>query len=71
MSEVVAHSELLPRAQQLGEEWAREGRQKQIPAGGSVQEYKAVNAKESQDLADAFLSYPFLDVRQQTLTIAQ
>jgi len=67
VSEVVAHSELLPRAQQLGEEWAREGRQKQIPAGGSVQEYKAVNAKESQDLADAFLSYPFLDAQHQFL----
>ena len=30
--------------------------------GGSVQEYKDVNAKESLELADAFLSYNFLNV---------
>ena len=33
-----------------------------IVGGGSVEEYKKVNAQESQDLADAFLSYKFLDV---------
>lgn len=33
-----------------------------ILGGGSVEEYKKVNAQESQDLADAFLSYKFLDV---------
>ena len=38
------------------------GKEKEIPAGGSVDEYKAVNARESLELADAFLSYPFLDV---------
>ena len=38
------------------------GKQKSIPGGGNVEEYKAVNARESRELADAFLSYPFLNV---------
>ena len=38
------------------------GRKKTIPGGGSVDEYKKVNARESEELADAFLSYKFLDV---------
>ena len=67
VKEVVPHDQLLTRAQSLGEEWVREGRRKQIPAGGTVEEYKRVNAKESQDLADAFLSYNFLDAQYKFL----
>ena len=33
-----------------------------IPGGGSIKEYKEVNARESLELADAFLSYNFLNV---------
>ena len=62
VKEVVEHEKLLARAQELGEQWAREGRKKEIPAGGTVEEYKAVNARESLELADAFLSYNFLNV---------
>ena len=59
---MVPHSQLLARAQEVAEGWVREGRTKQIPAGGTVQEYKEVNARESLELADAFLSYNFLNV---------
>ena len=38
-----------------------------IIPGGSVQEYKEVNAKESVELADAFLSYNFLNVTENFL----
>ena len=38
-----------------------------IIPGGSVQEYKEVNAKESVELADAFLSYNFLNVTEKFL----
>ena len=38
-----------------------------IIPGGSVQEYKEVNAKESLELADAFLSYNFLNVTKRLL----
>merc|ERR1712062_325431 len=53
--EVVDHENLLARAQELGEQWVAEGKKKEIPAGGTVEEYKAVNARESLELADAFL----------------
>ena len=62
--EVVDHENLLGRAQQLGEQWVAEGKKKEIPGGGTVEEYKAVNARESLELADAFLSYNFLNVSQ-------
>ena len=79
MKEVVPHTELLARAQDMAETWVKAGKQKEIPGGkqwldsliltiniartgGSVQEYKDVNAKESLELADAFLSYNFLNV---------
>lgn len=32
-----------------------------------VEEYKQVNLKESHDLADAFLAYPFLDAQYRFL----
>ena len=45
------------RCQALGEEWVKSGKQKEIPGGGGVAEYKEVNRLESLQLADAFLSY--------------
>ena len=37
------------------------GKVREIPGGGSVEEYKEVNRKESLDLADAFLSTKFVN----------
>merc|ERR1719260_377493 len=67
VKDVVPHDQLMEKAQELAEEWVKIGKVKEIPAGGSVDEYKAVNAKESLDLADAFLSYPFLDAQYKFL----
>merc|ERR1719291_309584 len=67
VQDVVPHDQLMVRAQELAEQWVAAGKVKQIPAGGSVEEYKAVNAKESLELANAFLSYPFLDAQYQFL----
>jgi hypothetical protein len=61
VAEVVAPDQLLPRAQALGEQWAAEGRVRNLVAQGRVQEYLAVNEKESLALAHAFLDTPFLD----------
>jgi len=58
--EVVPHDRLMQRAQEIAESWAAADKQKEIPGGGSVQHYKQVNADESVQLADAFLSSPFL-----------
>ena len=51
----------LLRCQELGEEWVKSGKAREIPGGGSVEEYKEVNRKESLDLADAFLSTKFVN----------
>merc|ERR1719516_887537 len=67
VKEVVPHEKLLSRAQELGEQWVKEGRKKMIPGGGSIKEYKEVNARESLELADAFLSYNFLNAQYEFL----
>jgi len=67
VKEVVPHDQLLSRSQELAEEWVASGKTKEIPGGGDVEEYKAVNARESKELADAFLSYNFLDAQYKFL----
>ena len=57
---VVPHAELMAQAQQLAEEWVAQGAPRRFRAGFTRQELKAVNAKESQQVATAFLSPPFL-----------
>lgn len=66
--EVVKHEELMKTAQRVAESWIQEGRPKVFAQGhGSVEEYLQVNRDESRQLADAFLSVPFLDAQYQFL----
>ena len=79
VKEAVPHADLLARwekfyhfticcrCQALGEEWVKSGKKKEIPGGGDVAEYKEVNRVESLQLADAFLSYKFLEGQEQFL----
>ena len=76
VSEVVPHDRLLIRAQvwindndddddnydvqELGEEWVKTGREREMRGGGTVEEYKRINAAESAALAEAFVSEKFL-----------
>ena len=60
VSEVVPHDCLGERAQELAEAWIAEGRPRTFPAGSERAELKEINARESRDLADAFLGAPFL-----------
>ncbi len=60
VDEVTAHEDLLERAQAIAEAWVEEGHPRTFGAGSTREELKAVNAKESQQLADAFLDVPFL-----------
>ena len=76
VSEVVPHDRLLTRAQvwindndddddnydvqELGEEWVKTGREREMRGGGTVEEYKRINAAESAALAEAFVSEKFL-----------
>ena len=68
VSEVVPHKELMERAQMIAESWVAEGRERRILGGGQRQEYKEINAAESVKVADAFLSYDFLDGQYWFLT---
>ena len=65
--DVVPHDTLLDEAQTLAETWIREGRTRTIPGGQSVEEYKQVNKVESVRVADAFLSYNFLNHQENFL----
>ena len=44
----------------MGEFWAKEGRKRCIRGGGTVEEYKKINAQESAALAQAFVSEKFI-----------
>jgi Delta3-Delta2-enoyl-CoA isomerase len=57
---VVPHEELLATAQQIAVTWAEEGRARSFRGGATREALKAVNARESVQVADAFLSPPFL-----------
>jgi len=67
IQQVVHHEELMSKAQALAEQWVGETRKRTIPGGGDVEEYKAVNARESIALADSFLSTPFLQAQYKFL----
>lgn len=60
VSEVVPHERLMAQAQALGETWVKSGKKRWILEQNALEEYKAVNDKESRDLADAFLGREFL-----------
>ncbi len=64
---VVPHSQLLPHAQSLAEQWIAESKPRAIPTRASRDTYLRVNALESRALADAFMSAPFLRAQQKFL----
>ncbi|KIG16976.1 Enoyl-CoA hydratase [Enhygromyxa salina] len=57
---VVAHDELLDEAHRIAKGWAEAGTARRFRGGISLQELQAANARESQEIADAFLAAPFL-----------
>lgn len=60
VDEVVPHPALMERAQALAEQWAQEDRPRTFRAGASREALKAINARESEALGDAFLAPRFL-----------
>jgi len=57
---VVAHDDLLEEARALALEWIEQGRERSYRAGFTREELKEINARESRQLADAFLGSKFL-----------
>lgn len=60
VDEVTAHEDLLERAQAIAEAWVEDEKPRDFGAGSTREELKEINARESQQLADAFLDTPFL-----------
>lgn len=57
---VVSGDDLLEKAQEIAEGWIEEGHTRSYPCDFSLDELKKINARESEELATAFLSPPFL-----------
>lgn len=57
---VVPHEALLEEARRLAGAWVKEGRARSFRAGSTRQELKEANARESVQVADAFLGPTFL-----------
>jgi len=65
---VVPHEQLAGEADRIAREWINEGAQRSFRGGGGRDELKAVNARESVDLADAFLGAPFIKAQFRFLS---
>jgi enoyl-CoA hydratase/carnithine racemase len=57
---VAPHEQLADEAGRIAREWITSGEGRIFRGGSTADELKAVNARESVDLADAFLSAPFI-----------
>lgn len=57
---VVPHEQLAEEAHRIAREWINTGARRSLRGGSGRDELKAVNARESVDLADAFLGAPFI-----------
>ena len=57
---VVPHDKLAEESHKIAQEWIATGAVRSFRGGSGRDELKAVNASESVDLADAFLSAPFI-----------
>jgi len=57
---VVPHQQLAEEAHRIAREWINTGARRSLRGGSGRDELKAVNARESVDLADAFLGAPFI-----------
>ena len=67
VQEMVPHDQLMSRAQAQAEQWIQEKRVRNLVAKKQVEEYKAVNDKESRQLAHDFLDVPFLTAQYKFL----
>jgi peroxisomal 3,2-trans-enoyl-CoA isomerase len=54
------HDQLKEESYRIAQEWIASGAKRSFRAGSTRDELKAINARESADLADAFLGAPFI-----------
>jgi len=65
---VVPHDQLVEEAHRIAREWVSTGAQRTFRGGSGRDELKAVNARESHVLADAFLGAPFIKAQFKFLS---
>lgn len=65
---VAAHDQLADEAQRIAREWIAGDEGRSYRGGSTPDELKAVNARESIDLADAFLGAPFIKAQFKFLS---
>jgi peroxisomal 3,2-trans-enoyl-CoA isomerase len=65
---VVPHDRLADEAERIAREWVNTGAQRSFRGGSERDELKAVNARESVDLADAFLGATFIKAQYKFLS---
>ena len=61
ITDVVADDQLMTEAQRLADQWVAAGKTRSFRGGSARDELKAVNARESEAVATAFLSPRFLE----------
>jgi Delta3-Delta2-enoyl-CoA isomerase len=64
---VVPHDQVVSAAQALAAEWVAQGAARTYRGGFTREALKAVNARESVSVADAFLAAPFLEAQYRFL----
>ena len=64
---VAPHESLADEAHKIAQEWIAAGTGRSFRGGSTCDELKAVNARESEELADAFLSAPFIKAQFEFL----
>jgi len=64
---IVPHGKLMQEANRIAREWIAGGAARSFRGGSSHDELKAVNARESIALGDAFLSAPFIETQLKFL----
>ncbi len=65
---VVPHDQLADEAHKIARRWIDEGAMRSFRGGSERDELKSVNARESIDLADAFLGAPFIKAQYKFLS---
>ena len=65
---VVAHDALQTEARRMAEQWVDEGVTRHFRGNSQLDELKAVNRRESVQIADAFLGVPFLKAQLKFLS---
>ena len=65
---VVPHDQLADEADRIAREWIKEGAQRSFRGGSERDELKAVNTRESIELANAFLGAPFIKAQYKFLS---